>query len=253
MTSSISPGAKVVAYPPISPEWAVSATPATPNAWHPPWAKAGVRASTTVTTTKASTTTILLRMSSCTSFSVACEEGRLEKPRPYFGSPLRIGARRGPGLLYAPAFFLFALLLAGRTQFWVIVRRPWSGANNALWCVRKPGFGLRSPEWERLQIVRPYGTLLKSEQVARVTPFWPLSEGRYRKSQHHRCHNQRSCEHHNDAPHLFLTSSPFSPKRKPAYLSLGEIAGCATSSPRPSQRPICREAGFLASISANQS
>src|SRR5215212_1213218 len=100
MTSSISPGAKVVAYPPISPEWAVSATPSTPNAWHPPWAKAGVRASTTVTTTKASTTTILLRISSCTSLSIACEEGRrLEKPRPYFGSPLRIGARRGPGLL----------------------------------------------------------------------------------------------------------------------------------------------------------
>jgi hypothetical protein len=51
---------------------------------------------------------------------------------------------------------------------------------------------------------------------------------RHRQRQHQRRDQQRNALFH------LLTSSPFSPTRKPAYLSLGEIAGCATGSARPS-------------------
>jgi hypothetical protein len=68
---------------------------------------------------------------------------------------------------------------------------------------------------------------------------------RHRQHQHERRDQQRYA-----LPHI-LTSSPFSPTRKPAYLSFTEIAGSALLAPPVPLGAHLWEAGFLASISAN--
>src|SRR5215208_4419309 len=136
-----------------------------------------------------------------------------ELPRiPIPRTPVNKGKRKGRELLHSPALFLQAIssyldvCALGMALAMVLVLDLAATAALAGLC------GART---------LTKGSGLRCERSSR-------SAKGHAKRQHKCCDQQRYALLH------LLTSSPFSPKRKPAYLSLGEIAGCATGSTRPS-------------------